>query len=106
MKINIEKALLDIEQSLNRTVKPSNYLTKPPEKVITDLLRVLELQIEPYTKEELQDELPYLITDIVKDLPEDWFYDLEQIKSEIKDLIESEDDEEKILDIYDYISHL
>ena len=89
MKINIEKALLDIEQSLNRTVKPSNHLTKPQEKVITDLLIALELQIEPYTKEELQDELPYLITDIVKDLPEDWFYDLEQIKSEkiLRDII-------------------
>lgn len=106
MKINIEKALLDIERSFNKTVKPSNPLTEPQERIITDLLRVLELQIEPYTKEELQDELPYIITNIIENLPEDWFYDPEQIKSKIKDMIEEETDEEKLLEIYQYISRI
>lgn len=106
MKIDIEKALTDITNNFNETVKPSNHLTGPQIKVITSLLEALEFQIEPYTKEELQYELPYIITNIIENLPEDWFYDPEQIKSKIKDMIEEETDEEKLLEIYQYISRI
>lgn len=106
MKIDIEKALTDITNNFNETVKPSNPLTGLQIKVITSLLEALEFQIEPYTKEELQDELPYIITNIIENLPEDWFYDPEQIKFKIKDMIEEETDEEKLLEIYQYISRI
>lgn len=99
MKINFDKINQFIDNESLQGISYKGYSVK---RILNILFKALELQIADLNSFESANNK--VITELLKELPKTWFYPKDQLKENLITMINQEQDEEKLLTLFNSLN--